>query len=85
MNADKPTISDEARGRMTAFIAAVEKLQQKFDVRLCSEDELVLRDARRTEQWVDQGALYGFWDATIYNTSEAPHSDECGELEFSEP
>ena len=88
---DKPTITDEARQRITAFVAAVEKLQIEHKVRLCADDNTIaVLDAERT-QFLDHDPaenrdfIYGNWSAQLWHTAEAPHSDECGELDRDEP
>lgn len=64
--ANKPRISEEARGRICAFVSEVAALQKMHGVEIrVQDDSIALRDTRRKATW----GGYGHWDAYIFNAA----------------
>ena len=70
---DKPKISNEARGRILAFVNAIEHLQVAYGVELATLEgaAIVFRDMKRKDEWItDGGDSYGCWDAFIFSDGD---------------
>jgi hypothetical protein len=64
---NKPFIRNEARERIKLFVLAVEALQKKFGIELCTmDDSIAFFDTKRTDDW----GIYGDYSAFIFKSEE---------------
>jgi len=72
---EKPTISDEARQRLTAFVGELEALQARMGVQIWVEDDtLAFLDTQRKDNWDGEGT----WDAKIYGAGSYRQGSKPG-------
>jgi hypothetical protein len=65
--ANRPSISQEAKRRILAFVRGVEALQEKHGIKVCVQDDtFAFHDSRRTDKWNG----YGEWDAQIFDATD---------------
>jgi hypothetical protein len=81
-----PVITEEAKERIRGFVNAVESLQVTYGVGITADEgTLVIFDTRRKSEWImDDGTVYGEWDAFFFGTDGEYPAVSLEDLEFED-